>query len=575
MSRRNLFIALMVALFALTLVSPIFSRDNKPGKPDSPGQSASQDQGNGNGNAGNNGGGNGNGNNGNGNGNNGGDNGNAPSVEQPTLEVTDVTVSSADADVLGCQKNNPERLDCSSLEVSGVCESGVAVFTIRNTGEAGNGDMLAATSYRLVVDGVVVESGAVQLAGGATMTIQYSGGGTVTLEADQQIGHPGSSHPRTTLSCGEPVATEPPNTETPTAEPTEPEVTPTEDVTPTDEPTPTEEVTPPVDEPVISAVAYCIAEDGSISFVISNSGANMTSAAYYTVTDQDGNLAGDGWIQLYTNENLSLTYWGYTALTLVIGDLAVTSSVDCGLPSEEEPTPVPDYPILSAEAYCVDATSILFYISNSGSDMTDPVWYYVVDFNGNFITEGQVQLLAGEYTSIYLSGNSGLTMVVGDFQASAYIDCTGYSEEPTPTPDPTEEGTPTPEPTEEGTPSPEPTEEGTPTPTPDPSQPLGCQKNNETRLDCSSLAVSGYCEGGVAVFTIRNTGEAGDGDMRAATEYRIIVDGVVVETGTVQIAGRTSMTVEYSGGGTVTLEADQQIGHPGKSQPQTTLNCTA
>jgi Ethanolamine utilization protein EutJ (predicted chaperonin) len=102
---------------------------------------------------------------------------------------------------------------------------------------------------------------------------------------------------------------------------------------------------------------------------------------------------------------------------------------------------------------------------------------------------------------------------------------------------------------------------------------LGCQRNNPERLDCSSLEVTAVCDGTTAVFTITNTGESGNGDMRAPTQYRIIVDGVVVQTGTVQLAGGASMTVTYSGSGRVTLEADQQIGHPGRSQPQATVNC--
>jgi hypothetical protein len=130
---------------------------------------------------------------------------------------------------------------------------------------------------------------------------------------------------------------------------------------------------------------------------------------------------------------------------------------------------------------------------------------------------------------------------------------------------------PTPEPTPEVTP--EPTPEVTPEPPPPNDEPLGCQKNNRDRLDCSSLEVSAHCEGDTAVFVITNTGEAGDGDMRAPTEYRVIVDGQVVEAGTLQIDGNTTIEVWYDGGGRVTLEADQQIGHPGNSQPQATINC--
>ena len=122
---------------------------------------------------------------------------------------------SGNSNKLGCQKNNPGRLDCSSLEVTAVCEGNVAVFTIRNTGEAGNGDMLAPTQYRLVVDGVVVETGPVQLAGATTMQIRWANGGTVTLYADQQVGHPGSSHPQATLNCGQTAPTQVPPTVVP------------------------------------------------------------------------------------------------------------------------------------------------------------------------------------------------------------------------------------------------------------------------------------------------------------------------------------------------------------------------
>jgi hypothetical protein len=149
--------------------------------------------------------------------------------------------------------------------------------------------------------------------------------------------------------------------------------------------------------------------------------------------------------------------------------------------------------------------------------------------------------------------------------------------EPTPTETPTVEPTPTETPTVEPTPTETPTVEPTPTETPTveptPTEQLGCQRNNPERLDCSSLEVTAVCDGTTAVFTITNTGESGNGDMRAPTQYRIIVDGVVVQTGTVQLAGGASMTVTYSGSGRVTLEADQQIGHPGRSQPQATVNC--
>ncbi|MEO8610487.1 MAG: hypothetical protein ABI690_21500 [Chloroflexota bacterium] len=595
------------------------------------------------------------GNNGAGNGNGGG-NGNNGGVEQPA-QVQSTPAPTASDGLLGCQKNNPSRLDCSSLDVSGSCQDGVAVFTIHNSGEAGDGDMRAPTEYRLVVDGVVVESGSIQLTGGSSTQITYSGGGSVTLEADQQVGHPGNSHPRVTLDCGPAEET---STPTPTEEPTQ-EVTPTATV----------------EAPVLTGESFC-KEDGSILFVVTNSGGDMLDSAPYTVSDENGMQIDSGSIQLLAGEQSGLQYWGYTSLTLVVGDLVVIASPTC-VPATQEVTP--DAPVLTVASDCMSDGSITFIIFNNGGDMPEPVYYSVTDSNGALVADGYIQLLSGEQFPLNYSGYPSFTLTVGDLvitspdcapstpeptqevtppvlngevscmddgsitfiitntggdmldsdyytvntpdggfvadgwlqlftNEQARLQYWGYaqltftmgdltvtqdSECPQPTPVPTEEVTPTPEPTQEVTPTSEPTQEVTPTaeptdevtptatptetvtvtPTPTDTGTLGCQKNNPGRLDCSSLQVSGTCQDGVAVFTIRNMGKRGEGDMVAPTEYRIIVDGGVVESGTVQLIGGAATQITYSGGGTVTLEADQQAGHPGKSQPQATVSCSA
>lgn len=621
------------------------------------------------------------GNNGNGGGNGGG-NGNGNGGQQPTPEQVQSTPAptsaapTTDDGLLGCQKNNPSRLDCSSLDVSGHCDGNVAVFTVHNSGEPGNGDMRAATQYRLVVDGVVVETGSIQLAGGASTQITYSGGGgSVTLEADQQVGHPGNSHPRVTLDCG-------PAEQTNTPQPT-PTEEPTQDVTPT----PTETV----EAPALSGEAFC-KEDGSILFVVTNNGGDMLSAADYTVSDENGAVIDSGSMQLAAGEQTGLQYWGHTSLTLVVGDLVVIASPTC-VPSTQEVTPTPeptvtptpDAPVLTGEAQCMGDGSILFIIHNNGADMTEAAYYTVTDSNGALVADGYVIILSGEQFPLNYFGYASLTLTIGDLVITS-PDCSatpvptdevtppvlvgsvycqgdgsivfaitntggdmlmpdyyivsdanggfvadgwlqlftgeqailqywGYEQLtftmgdltitqdsvcPQPTPVPTDEVTPTPEPTQDVTPTPEPTQEVTPTPVPtdevtptaEPTQDvtptvepsvtptmtptqgtLGCQQHNTGRLDCSSLQVSASCQDGVAVFTIRNMGKRGEGDMVAPTEYRIIVDGVVVESGTVQLVGGGAIQITYSGGGTVTLEADQQVGHPGKSQPQATVNC--
>lgn len=100
----------------------------------------------------------------------------------------------------------------------------------------------------------------------------------------------------------------------------------------------------------------------------------------------------------------------------------------------------------------------------------------------------------------------------------------------------------------------------------------GCAKNNPERKDCSSMSVEdAYCEAGVAYFEVKNTGDPGDGDVNPAypLEYRIYVDDVLVVIDTISnFPGGTTITIEYAGGGSeIRFEIDQQIGHPGGSNP--------
>jgi predicted RNA-binding protein with TRAM domain len=509
---------------------------------------------------------------------------------------------SSKGDKLGCQKNNPTRVDCSSLEVTGVCEGNVAVFTIRNTGEAGDGDMRSATQYTIVVDGVAVETGPVQIAGGATMQVTYAGGGNVTLYATQQVGHPGSSQPQTTLNCGQsqptqvpptvvpPTATTVPPTEVPPTQVPPTEVPPTATTVPPTEVPPTEvpptEVlpteTPSVQEPILDVYAYC--EDAwTAVFTISNLGADMPNAEWYYIIDEYGNMLQGDWLQLAAGDHLTIYQSGYSFSTLIVGDNLVYSPMNCAPPTEE-PNPSGD---LSFNAYCAwDGLYPVFTITNySWEDYEDYYQVRTVD-DGYVVDEGWLRVWGNSEVELsYPDWIEPLILNYGGYEIVA--ECFPPYQEPTE--EPTEE-TPTEEPvTEEPvteTPVP-PTEvpatevpptEVPPTatqvpPTTPVSTQLGCQKNNPGRLDCSSLEVTAVCQGSTAVFTITNTGEYGDGNMRAATEYRILVGKTVVQSGSVQLLGNATMQVTYSGTGKITLQADQQIGHPGKSLPQASVTC--
>jgi uncharacterized repeat protein (TIGR01451 family) len=91
--------------------------------------------------------------------------------------------------------------------------------------------------------------------------------------------------------------------------------------------------------------------------------------------------------------------------------------------------------------------------------------------------------------------------------------------------------------------------------------------------DRSSVSVNGQCiNDSLAQFTITNTGSSSNGNMTGPSEYRIYIDGVLVYTGTFQLGGGSTETIQFPAtGGTIRLEADQRPGHPGNSRPNDVL----
>lgn len=99
------------------------------------------------------------------------------------------------------------------------------------------------------------------------------------------------------------------------------------------------------------------------------------------------------------------------------------------------------------------------------------------------------------------------------------------------------------------------------------------QEPNYDDWDKSSVVVEGVCiNDSLVQFTITNAAANGDGDMQNPHEYRIYVDNVLSETSSFQLNEGENIVIDYTANGqTIRLEADQHPMHPGKSQPQETI----
>jgi uncharacterized repeat protein (TIGR01451 family)/fimbrial isopeptide formation D2 family protein len=94
--------------------------------------------------------------------------------------------------------------DKSSIEVTGICISPDAVFTITNTAEPGEGDMDGLSEYRIYRNEILERTKYFQLKGGESLIVKVPADcDIIRLEADQRPGHPGYGKPQTTIEdCG-------------------------------------------------------------------------------------------------------------------------------------------------------------------------------------------------------------------------------------------------------------------------------------------------------------------------------------------------------------------------------------
>jgi uncharacterized repeat protein (TIGR01451 family) len=103
-----------------------------------------------------------------------------------------------------CIPDNPVW-DHSSMQVSGSCINGYALFVIKNHG---NGNMTDSLEYRFYVNDTLIFAGNYKLNSGDSLMVNYPAvGQSIRLEADQPPLHPGKSHPRAIVeNCGTPIS---------------------------------------------------------------------------------------------------------------------------------------------------------------------------------------------------------------------------------------------------------------------------------------------------------------------------------------------------------------------------------
>ncbi|MFT6923855.1 MAG: putative repeat protein (TIGR01451 family) [Crocinitomicaceae bacterium] len=126
------------------------------------------------------------------------------------LDATLIQIDSCFLDTIpgstgGANNSCLSPYDQSSLEVDAWCTGDSLVFTIKNNGPPGTGDMSCYSPTKLYIDGQAFYSDSVLLAGGEIDTLNYAGDGrTWRLEVLQHPKHPGNSFPNKTIElCGD------------------------------------------------------------------------------------------------------------------------------------------------------------------------------------------------------------------------------------------------------------------------------------------------------------------------------------------------------------------------------------
>jgi Tol biopolymer transport system component/outer membrane biosynthesis protein TonB len=353
-----------------------------------------------------------------------------------TLSITDDKGTTADAATTTCTKS-------PKLTATGVCtdDTALATFTITNSG----GDMPSAYTYEIKDSaGSVVKTGSFQLNAGGSETVTANGNyGVLTLSITDSKG---TTTDAATTTCVKP--------------------------------------------PQLTAIGACTSSTAQATFVITNSGGDMSAAYTYNVKDSNDKVVKSDSFQLKAGESLTVEVneiFGVLTLSLTDSKGITTDAATTTCSSSGSGT-------LTAVGVCTGDTALAtFIITNNGVDMPAAHTYNIKDSSGNVITTATFQLKAGESLTVTASGIYGvLTLSITD-------------------------------------------DKGTTT-----------DAATTTCVKPPKLAIVGSCVNntGLASFIITNNG----GDMPAAYAYAIKDSAFsAVKTGTFQLKAGESVTVSASG----------------------------
>ncbi len=251
-----------------------------------------------------------------------------------------------------------------TFSITPSCVVGAVSFIVTNNG----GTMLTPYNYE-IRDGsnTVVSTGTIQLAAGASTTINFAGtpGQTYTLNI---LNPAGGIAATSTANCLTVTATP---TSTATATPT---------------------------TPSLSATGSCNA--GAVSFVVTNNGGAMPTAYTYEIRNSSNTLVASGTIQLGAGASQTINYAGtagqiYT-LTILNGQTTVTTATTNCAP-------------LTATGACSAAGAVTFTVTNNGAAMTAPYTYEIRNSSNTLVASGTIQLGAGASQTITYAGTAGQT----------------------------------------------------------------------------------------------------------------------------------------------------------------------